>query len=253
MRLLIDLGNTRLKWRWWDNGRLLPGGNTNHFSGHLQELDYQLRSSAAEVAHIAAVARQEICQDLGRLLDEVETGQDWLITPARGLGLINSYPQPHKLGIDRWLALAAAYAETGRACCVIDIGTAMTVDLCDERGQHQGGLIAPGPLAMARALKRDTSLPAAAENLPQTLAWAKDTEDALQYGALHAVCGLIERSFRLGRLRHGCDKVLLTGGAAAMISAYLDVPHEIDRELVFKGLALHAAAAADEAEADRSS
>ncbi len=243
MRLLIDLGNTRMKWRWWDQGGLLPGGHTTHFDGHLEDLDYQLRSSAAQVVHIAAVARPEICQDLGRLLDDGDMVQDWLITPAQGLGLTNSYAQPHKLGIDRWLGLAAAFAESGQASCVIDIGTALTVDICDDQGRHQGGLIAPGPQAMARALKQDTSLPAAAEALPEELGWATDTEEALQVGALQAVCGLVERSFRLARERHGCELALLAGGAAPMISAYIDIPHTIDQDLVFKGLALHAAQA----------
>ena len=241
MRLLIDLGNTRMKWRWWDKGLLLPGGSSDHLSGRLVDLDYQLRPRDAGTAHIAAVARPEICSDLGNLLDETEFEQDWLITPAQGLGLVNSYSQPHKLGIDRWLALAAAYAETGRPTCVVDVGTAITVDICDEYGRHQGGLIAPGPQALAKALKIDTALPHASSELPTDLGWAKDTEDALQYGALHSACGAVERAYRLATEGHGCETFLLTGGGANLLSQYLQIPHEVDHELVFKGLALHAA------------
>lgn len=243
-RLLIDLGNTRLKWRYWDAEHgLQPGGSAAHRQGHpATALRDTWNEQAIERAHISCVARPQLREDLRQLLQQCGIADDWPLSPAQGLGLSNSYAQPHKLGIDRFLALAAAHAERQAACCVIDVGTATTVDLCDAQGRHLGGWIAAGPAAMASALSPHTALPAASAEPPEHLEWAKDTENALQFGALHAACGLIERAYHMARQQQGCADVLLTGGDAELLAPYLQAPYTIDHDLVFKGLALHAQA-----------
>ncbi len=241
MRLLIDLGNTRIKWRWWTPQGLSAGGESAHAAGHLRSLlKHELHTRQPRLAHISCVARPALREELGQLLDQSGIAANWLRSPANGLGLTNSYAQPEKWGVDRWLALAAAYAEKRAACGVIDVGTAMTVDLCNDQGQHQGGLIAPGPLALSQALDRHTALPMARDELPATLGWARDTEEALQFGALHAACGLIERTGRRLRQEFPDAPLILTGGGAPALARYLEIPCEIDPDLVFKGLALHA-------------
>jgi type III pantothenate kinase len=240
--LLIDLGNSRIKWTQSESEGFLLGGVLAHENNQLNtQLETALRQLNLRLVHISSVARPEIRQQLHALLERLGVTQDWLVSPAQGLGLTNSYAQPHKLGIDRWLALAAAYANSGgKACCVIDSGTAITVDVCNARGQHQGGLIAPGPLALAQALKAHTALPMATDTLPSSLEFACDTEEALQYGALHAACGVIERAFDLAQKKHACATALLTGGGATALSHYLRIPHQIEPALVFQGLDLHA-------------
>lgn len=243
MRLLIDLGNTRLKWRWWHDDGLRYGGECAHRQGRIgTELATALQAQPAQIAHISAVAAPELRAQVRHLLEQFTVHQDWLVSPTAGLGLRNSYAQPAKLGIDRWLALAAAYAETHSPCCVIDIGTATTVDVCDAQGQHQGGLIAPGPIALAQALQTHTALPQASQDLPQDLGFACDTEEALQYGALHSACGLVERAFELAHRQHQCPLAILTGGGAELLARYIHIPLQIDQDLVFKGLSLHARA-----------
>ena len=228
MALLIDLGNTNLKWRVLKAGELVPGDQLAHGGEALNVNSLSaLPLQGERFAYIASVARPELREALATLLDQAGLAQDWLMSPARGLGITNSYATPHKLGIDRYLALAAAFASHAEACCVIDVGTATTVDICNAQGQHQGGLIAPGPAALARALTH-TALPLADEQLPDELGLACDTETALQLGALHSACGLVERAFALAHKHYGCRHVLLTGGGAPILAPHLNIPLHID-------------------------
>lgn len=238
--LLIDLGNTALK-------AVLHGGQRSavfelpHQDESLNAgMDDFLASRGAGRAVIASVARPVLGEQLEAALAAADIAAEWLISPAEGLGIRCAYANPKKWGVDRWLALAAGHARAGGACCVIDIGTATTVDLCDSTGRHLGGLIAPGPVATARALRHETALPSAAAELPESLGWADDTERALQWGALHTSCGLIERCARLARKQHGCDTVFLTGGGADHLARHLDIACQRAPNLVLEGLALYA-------------
>lgn len=236
--LLIDLGNSQLKWRSWEPAsRLCPGGTLQHDSDGLSS---QLASAlpAATAAHIACVARPDLRQQLQNLLDHKRITARWAQSPRQGLGLTSRYPDPKKWGVDRYLALAAAYAGSGRACCVVDIGTAITVDVCDDQGQQCGGSIAPGPAALLGALSHRTALPAASDQWPEILGLACDTEAALLLGALHSACGGIERAVAYAQQHHGCERIVLTGGWAGRLSPHLGFAHQLDPDLVFKGLAM---------------
>ena len=239
--LLIDLGNSRLKWRLWDGHTLGPVQTLAHQQGRLNaDFTVQLGGIPNPAqACISCVATPSLRGDLQQALDTAGIRADWAVSRASGLGLTNSYTQPERLGVDRFLALAAAYAWAGQASCVIDIGTATTVDLCNDLGIHQGGLIAPGPLPLSQALSSRTALPKAAAQFPEQLGWADNTEMALQLGALHTACGLVERAYNLARQQLGCEFTWLTGGGAALLAPYLDIPIKRDDDLVFRGLILH--------------
>ena len=250
-RLLIDAGNTQLKLRLCDGLKLAA---TTHALDHADRAQLQtlLQEHAGLDVYVSCVTRPAIRAQLQAALEQAQCHSSkhshsktqrpshWPISPAVGLGITSSYQQPHKWGVDRWLALAAAYAEQQSACCVIDIGTATTVDICDAQGQHLGGLISPGPLALAQALVQQTALPRADEQAPQHLGLAHDTEPALQLGALHTACGLIERAYTLAKRLAACEQVILTGGGASRLAGYLDIPLQQNPDLVFQGLAMYA-------------
>ena len=242
-QLLIDLGNSRLKWRRWSaTTGFGEGGLREHADTRLAPaLAQDLAFAAGMPALVASVARPALKEQLETLSRDLGIPLRWAATPRQGLGLQSCYPDPRKWGVDRWLALAAAHADSRAACCVVDIGTAITVDICDAQGRQQGGIIAPGPVALLRALSQHTALPAAADQWPDRLALATVTEEALLRGAQHAACGAIERCCTLAAREHACAEAILTGGGARLLSPYLQTPHRIDGDLVFKGLTLLAA------------
>src|SRR5690606_1380068 len=137
MMLLIDLGNTRLKWATLTGDRMQPGGVFAH-AGH--ELDARLRGEWNDLARPARVLVASVL-DEGReqqlaahLRERFGVTAEFVRSPASALGLRNAYVEPARLGVDRFLALAALHAREPRAQLLASVGTAMTLDLLDADG-----------------------------------------------------------------------------------------------------------------------
>jgi type III pantothenate kinase len=148
-------------------------------------------------------------------------------------GITNAYAQPEKLGVDRWLALVAARHVYSLPVCIVDCGTAITVDLLDADGAHRGGFISAGLMLMKKALAGGTAaLPFSETVYPLTP--ADFTEAAIHNGTLLAAVGLVEQVIA----RHDGLSVILTGGDAEFIAPHLSVTSIVDVDLVLRGLAL---------------
>jgi type III pantothenate kinase len=237
MNLLIDMGNSRLKWGISNGLDIIAGSPIAN-----PEID---RNSLAHLWRgITPIKQIAIsCVSAKHLLDLVLSvaNELWPDIPiikatseAEAFGVKNAYPEPKKLGIDRWLCLIAAYHTYQKPLCIVGCGTAITVDVVDTSGKHLGGLISPGLRLMKESLAKGT------ENLTPINAvhpfgLATNTDAAIHNGTLLAACGLIERV-----LKHHPNNVqlLLTGGDAETIAAQLSQPTAIDPTLVLRGLAL---------------
>src|SRR4051812_39616085 len=140
MRLLIDQGNTRLKWALWNDTGLKFAGAAPH--GSLDELAWS-ELPAVDSIWVASVASAEINERID------QAGRRHLGKPARfvrsraqACGVRNAYAQPERLGVDRFLALIAAHAQAQEAAVIASCGTALTLDALTAGGEHLGGLIA---------------------------------------------------------------------------------------------------------------
>ncbi len=235
---VIDLGHSRIKWAQTGNNGLLdrPGSSPVDQPGPLETL---LLDSPGNQAWASAQSRPEAI--------------DWLTAVARDRGLkltmlaTGSVELPVKpayagLGSDRWLAMQWPWQQTGSALCVIDCGTALTVDVVDDQGRHLGGWIMTG-LATAR-----TSLLAKAPGLPRRLDTAKEAEhpardsaQAIVSGTTLQLAGAIERSIDAATAELGQNPVVwITGGDAAAIMPLTRIQATADEHLVLRGLAMAA-------------
>ena len=239
MNLLVDIGNSRLKWGLESNqkisqSRALFHQSTN-FSQHLTK-DWQALIPPKTLA-ISSVSSEEIKSEIISLAQQLWKNINIIIAKSKSkqFNVQNSYSQPEKLGVDRWLALIASYNHYQQALWVIDCGTAITIDLINEQGQHQGGLISPGLQLMKTALSTHT----ATLNFPKVkrynLGLANQTNKAIFNGTLYAATGLIEQAINRHPLK---AKLILTGGDAQVIAKNLSQPVIIKPNLVLKGLAL---------------
>jgi type III pantothenate kinase len=239
--LLIDLGNSRLKWATWQGGQLQPGPAIAHRGRALGDLTPLL--DAARGARSAWIASTAL--DLSAELESALAPQ--LLAPprifrpsAQALGIRNAYPNPERIGSDRFLAMAGAHAELDGAFLLVDIGTALTVDLCDAEGRHHGGLIVPGPELMRDALHRGTAGVRSASD-PVVVDFADNTTDAVWSGALQACAGVIERMHGLAERRLGTKvELVLCGGAADPVAPLLGRDYRLLPDAVLDGLALWA-------------
>ncbi|MCU0971357.1 MAG: type III pantothenate kinase [Gammaproteobacteria bacterium] len=153
-------------------------------------------------------------------------------------GLSNGYRDPASLGVDRWLAMLAAWHARREACCVADCGSAVTIDAIDAGGRHLGGLIIPGMRLMHDALRRGTAIPETTPAADESF-FGRDTAGAVASGIAQAIAGAIERAVAaasaVGRQR---PRLVVTGGDGPAIAEALNAACEIRPALVLEGLAL---------------
>ena len=250
--LLLDIGNSRIKWALARAGRLgrqraLPYAGTIAAGDALRELLTTLAGRRAPVRRVIAVSvagarvdRQLTTQCRERL----QLTPQFVRSERHAAGVRSGYREVWRLGADRWVALVGAHALVpNRAICVADVGTALTIDLLDPAGRHLGGAIVPGPGLMVSALLRDTrgiqrraGGRSVSRGAPASL-FARDTATGLRAGGAHAAAAVIDRacedaSRRLGR----APVLLLTGGAAPPLRRLLRSRHRHVPDLVLRGL-----------------
>lgn len=238
-RWLFDLGNTRLKCApLSDDGR---SGDAIAIAHGVEDAAVALAEALPariDVAYLSSVASPEITArvlaQLGRHCRRISQAR----TQSEFAGVRIAYAQPHKLGIDRFLALLAVHARGDGPTLVCSVGTALTLDLIDRDGRHLGGRIAPSPALMREALHaRALQLPVRGGRYDE---FAADTEDALASGCEGAALALIERSLDVARRQLGQAPILrLHGGGGEGLLTRLPMA-QWSPGLVLDGLAVWA-------------
>lgn len=243
-RLFVDLGNSRLKWAWstpegeWTPGAVLHRGRA--LAPLLDEIWGTCRPPPVQVV-VASVAASERCSALRAWL-QAHWGLEPQMVQARAeqLGVRNGYREPATLGADRWAALIAtrALAASG-AACIVDCGTAVTVDALAASGEFLGGVILPGLDLQRASLREGTAGVRAPSGAPSCL--GRTTGEAVAGGTLYGLAGAIERVLTeqeaaLGGSGGGDVTVFLTGGDAASLLPLLRRRVTLVPDLVLRGL-----------------
>ncbi|GAB1262935.1 type III pantothenate kinase [Aurantivibrio plasticivorans] len=233
MILDLDAGNTRLKWRLQGPGNVQAGACL--YADMAESL-----SGLGEIrrVRVGCVAGADRLNEISALSSknwgcEVEVAK---VQPLCA-GVEQGYVEPAKLGVDRWLAVLAAYNESRSCCVVVSCGTAITVDLVDAQGIHLGGYIVPGFELMRQALFSGThavQVPPAAEIAE--LKPGATTLEAVSQGCLQMVLGLV--SSAKSQLGDTHVTTFLSGGDASKVLPHLNSDGVLLREqLVLDGLA----------------
>lgn len=236
MILEIDMGNSRIKWRCRNESGSLARGVV---SGGYQQLAAEwagLPIRSVWVASVLGEAHNEAFRQWCRSHFQVEA--QFARSQARCAGVTNSYANPGRLGVDRWLAMLAAFADIGGPCVVVQAGSALTVDLLNDSGEHLGGYIGPGLSMMRRALTNETALVHPDLCVLERLSAAPGTDtDGAVKGALAAMAlGLVATA--QAQLGAGPQSgLLITGGDGPSLAASLPNARLMP-ELVLDGLAL---------------
>ena len=230
----LDIGNSRTKWRFAGASGSLKSPRIPTLADAAERPD-RVRISAVAGARdrlaAAVEARFGIAPEFAEVSRELA-------------GVVCCYDDPKRLGIDRWLALVAAWQRVRGAVAVVDAGTAITVDLVDDRGRHQGGYIVPGIGLMRRSLAgetRDLALPKLLADLDDAglPPPGKSTDAAIAGGTLampiaflNAVLARFTASSSTG------VTTFLCGGDAHLLRHRLASPTRVEPALVLDGLAI---------------
>jgi type III pantothenate kinase len=240
MNLLVDIGNTRVKWA-VDNqkGEITPSLAIEHKNPDFEKAIEQLWQTlkTPECLAISSVVSKQHLEKIITLAQQFWPEIKVVIaeSSAQYFSVSNAYSQPKKLGVDRWLSLIALHYYYPDIRVVTDCGTAITIDVINSNGEHLGGLICPGIQLMKQSLYQNAeALILSEKHYPAVL--SNSTESAIYTGTLYAAAGLIEKTME--QLCHS-NRCVLTGGDAQLLQAHLKVECIVEVDFVLKGLLLY--------------
>lgn len=244
--LAVDVGNTRLKWALYEEGK--PGARVlQHgavFVEHIDDLaegDWKAVNPRAMLG--CNVTGDAVRRRIEYQMEAFEAAPRWVVAQTEGGGIKNRYDHPTRLGADRWAAMVGAKWHVDRRIkpgkptpiLVVMIGTAVTVEAIDAQGNFLGGLIIPGHGIMLKALESGT----AGLRVPtgDVRDFPLNTSDGLTSGGTFAITGAVESMHRRIMSHCGVAPVtLMTGGAGWKVSPHLSIQHELVESLIFDGL-----------------
>lgn len=247
MKLLLDLGNTRLKWAWRSAG-------TVGFERR-GEVVYAGQEAADCLAEIEPIAACPESVWLCSVIDPIRTVefeqavlQRWgclvhhAVPQSNAFGIQCAYANPQRLGADRWAALVGVRHHRLEPACILDLGTALKADVLDAAGHHLGGIIAPGRQILRRSLLAGTARVAPQINDQEPLVQGglgHDTDACVAWGVIHCMVGACTQIVAAARAQLGTGMtVVLTGGDAVWVHEKLPFDSRIEPDLVLRGLAV---------------
>ena len=238
MILLLDVGNTRVKWAWLEHLEVAPAGAVAHDATHRswqREIEADgLRPRRIVVASVAGPSFAAALTLWAR--DHYRVEAEFVSASEELCGVTNAYARPAALGVDRWLALIGAWRNRPLPTLIVSGGTAVTIDTLDGLGQHRGGLIVPGVQMMRDARAR---FGGDADYLTDPATFGSAPTDPPGDPVLPLLAALADRSVDEFARRVGvAPRVLLTGGDARALEPYLTRPAELVPDLVLTGLAI---------------
>ena len=252
MKLLLDLGNTRLKWALHDGQQFCRQGFVPHADSSASQLAEALVSAVEsgqpgaviESCAVAAVHAEDWHHAIAAAVQQHFGADCWFAeVESEALGVRCAYPEPRRLGVDRWLAVLAAHRHAGGRSGVlaVDCGSAITIDLVDANGRHEGGQITAGIEMMRRALSSNTQRIPEQERMDGlTRGLADNTRDAVAAGTCAAAVGFVQQAIDRVAARQSLGQVLMAGGDAPLLLPELVAPPGVVLEhrplLVLEGL-----------------
>ncbi len=241
MMLLVDAGNTRIKW-----GLASEHGISNYsaFPYKGKPVHETLNQAWAKLQTplrilVANVAGAELGENLANFCRQrFGRAPEFVQATAKACGVTNAYPQAARLGADRWAAMIGAHHKYKGPVCVVSCGTAITIDTLTREGRQLGGLIAPGISVMQQALADAVPvIPREPGDGPSL--YARDTRTAVISGVLYAAAGFIGRATQEILAQQGEQtRMLLTGGDAERLQPMLEERFTLTPHLVLEGLAV---------------
>ena len=246
--LLVDAGNSRIKWNVYDTVTqqyTLPPQGVNWRDADIAAILQDQWQGLNDIhtvltASVAGQAIQEAIQHYTQTHWGVQARR--ITTATQAFGVHNAYKIPEQLGVDRWLAvLAARQLYPTQNVCVVDCGTAITVDTVTKEGQHLGGLIVPGPYLMKTALFQQTHGVKISHHDVGLSPFTDSTTAGVNHGVLLAAVAFVDRAVAdiEQQLGEGLMKII-SGGDAPLIATHSRHTLQQQPEIVLKGLALYA-------------
>lgn len=241
--MVLNVGNSRLAVGVFVGGELkyanrTPHGSHTNWSGAIAEA-WKLISDLESPSVAAASVNPALDEAVAKAAKEA-TGQTvaW-VGRQIDLPIEVLTDKPTQTGVDRILNIAAAYEQIQKCCIVVDAGTAITIDCCNDKGQFLGGAIAPGVSAMLAAMHQNTAKLPTVEFAVPVGAFGKSTEQAMLQGVYHGIRGMVKELTENYATELGTwPEIIATGGDAKTLFEGWDLIHAVSPDLTLYGIAL---------------
>lgn len=226
LRLELDAGNTRIKWR-------VRSGDSIVADGLDLKTDVFASKQPAWLADVDGVWASSVHEKQSQWLIKKFPMAEFAITQQQQCGLVNSYASPSSMGVDRWLAMLAAWnSQPNSPHIVIDAGTAITLDIIDANGKHLGGYICPGFNMMKTTLLGGTGKVFAQAQWLEGREPGESTQQCVDFGIQDMVVSWIERHYQASP----DARIWVSGGDGVMLCKHLTFKHTYSADLVLDGL-----------------
>lgn len=230
----IDVGNTRVKWRVWRGGVVVARGSSAEFGVDAQaEID---QIGSPQRIRLACVGSEAMADEVALMANRWGCELQRARTTSSAGGVVCGYDKPQQMGVDRWLAILAAWQACGTGCVVVDAGSAITVDLLDDRARHLGGYIVPGLTMMRDSLRIGTARVKVEGDVAGQVGPGCNTVQAVLNGCRLMVAGLVDKAVSQLSGDIGGVKIIVTGGDGELLLPLLGGDAEYVAELVMDGL-----------------
>ncbi len=240
--LTLNVGNSRLAVGVFEAGELthvarVPHERRNEWPDTIRTAWDRLKDN--DVAIVGASVNPGVLEPLEHLVQQIAGQRIAWVGRDIDLPIEVLTDEPDVTGVDRVLNVAAAYEQIGKACAVVDAGTALTVNVCNDAGEFLGGAIAPGASVMLEALHEKTAkLPPVTLEKPGG-AYGRNTIEAIRHGVFHGIRGMVKELVENYATELGVwPDVIATGGDAAKLFEGWEVVHAISPDLTLYGIAL---------------
>lgn len=218
MRLLIDAGNTRMKWRLEQGGDVIKEGWSFLSHGDPLSAISDYLSSVSRVGVSTVVCEETRLKLLAYLEAKVSAPISFYWAESERFGLKNSYADPAAMGADRWHAMCGAWKLHRRGCAIVDAGSAITVDYVSHTGEHLGGYILPGLKMMLKSLKTDAARITFKADDVSLAQPGKNTAECVNQGLSWLSRAMVEQ-IRTDMADLNLTQALITGGDARRLLA----------------------------------
>lgn len=242
MKLLVDIGNSRIKWAYLVNRELKDPQAHDYKEVDINELLENAWQDKNKPEHIfiSNVAGKGIADKVSTVINN-----KWEISPVfaqteqQCAGVTNAYRDITQFGIDRWLAVITSWDQYHTPACVVSCGTAVTIDGISKSGLHLGGLIVPGLYMMQNQLIKETNGINTDICSRFKLKFGRSTSECINNGAVRTIVSLIDDVAEEMSKEYGDTlSCIITGGYAEQINTLLSIKFDHKPHLVLNGLAI---------------
>ena len=245
MLLAFDVGNTNIVLGVYEGKRLVnfwrlktDAVKTSDEYGMM--ISQLFAHQGFKMADVSAVVISSVVPELDytfeNLVAKFFKQKALFVIPGTKTGLKIKLENPKQLGSDLIAAAVAGIEEYTVPLIMIDLGTAITIAVINEKKEYLGGVIYPGINTAFSSLTRAAAKLESARMEKVDNVIGKDTVSSIQSGMLFGTASMLDGMIRKIKASYPNALVILSGGHGSLIKEYLEEKVILDDDVVLKGL-----------------